>query len=197
MPATETPIARDVASRAEASSECSESKKKKSRRPWLEKRRKGARLKPGQPHVNSLLTDELEEKILGLIRGGATWGNACRICGVSIAAVEDWKNKGECLPDSRYAKFLEKAEKAVMQREVYHVQFIARDNDWKARRWLLMNWHPERYKDRWYQELSGPNGEPVPVAISPFNVTVTLAANSEQLEREFTIHEPAKNGNGA
>jgi hypothetical protein len=33
-------------------------------------------------------------------------------------------------------------------REKVHVDFIAADLDWKARRWLLMNWHPKTYKDR-------------------------------------------------
>jgi hypothetical protein len=128
----------------------------RNKRPWLANRGKVSKLAPGQPHANSLLTDALELKICNLTREGLTFSAACKLCGISLATLEDWKSKGACLPKSRYARLLEKRERAVIERERVPVDFIASDLDWKARRWLLMNWHPTTYKDRWYQELSGP-----------------------------------------
>jgi len=122
----------------DSSSTSSEPKRKIDKRPWLKNKPNGSKLKPGQPHPNSLLTDELEEKIIAFVSGRATWSNACRLVGISLAAVEDWKSKGLCLPGSRYARFLEKAEKAVLECEILHVNHIAHDPDWKARHWLLL-----------------------------------------------------------
>jgi hypothetical protein len=176
------------------------SKKKRDSRPWLKKKLKESKLAPGQPHHSSLLTDAMEEKICQMIREGSTWTNACRMCGVSLATVEDWKSKGLHLPDSRYALFLERAELAVMEREKHHVAFIATDLDWKSRKWLLMNWHPDRYRDRYWQELSGPDGAPIPTSVAPFVVNITLAPTPEDQQPQFTVrpHEPQeKAGNGA
>jgi hypothetical protein len=171
------------------------SKKKRDSRPWLKKKLKESRLAPGQPHHSSLLTDAMEEKICQLVREGSTRTNACRMCGISLATVEDWKSKGLHLPDSRYALFLERAELAVIERERHHVQFIATDLDWKARRWLLMNWHPSTYKDRWYQELSGPDETPIPMSVAPFEVHITTTSDPDQPAPAFAVR--GQNGDGA
>ena len=178
------------------SSVSAEPKKKKDKRPW---RKLKPLLKPGQPHGNAKLDDDIEAKICELVKSGSTWMNAAKLCNVSLAAIEDWRNKGAVMPGTRYALFLERVEVAMLERERVHVAFIASDPDWKARRWLLMNWHPDRYKDRWLQEISGPNGGeiPMPVAQSPFVVNITMAAEPSQPAPEFQIRPYEKiGGNG-
>lgn len=177
------------------SSVSAEPKKKKDKRPW---RKLKPLLKPGQPHGNAKLDDEIEAKICELVKSGSTWMNAAKLCNVSLAAIEDWRNKGAVMPGTRYALFLERVEVAMLERERVHVAFIASDPDWKARRWLLMNWHPDRYKDRWLQEISGVDGTPVPIAANPFEVHIKMAVEPGQSPPEFAIRDYVKNGeNGA
>jgi hypothetical protein len=186
-------VAEEAAPAVSALKEKSEPKYAK--RPWM-KKRKAARLRPGQPNYRSKLDDEIEEKICGLIRVGLSDQDAGRLAGISRETIWDWKCRGEAEPESRYGRFLEKIQEAVIHREAHHLNFISRDNDWKARRWLLCNWHPDRYRDRIIQELSGPEGAPIPVAANPFAVTVVLATDPEATQPEFTVREHAKNGNG-
>jgi hypothetical protein len=198
-PISKEPIAAEVALVAQEAVPAAPALKEKpepkyANRPWM-KKRKARRLRPGQPSIRSKLDDEVEEKICRFVRAGLPEQDAGRLAGISRETIWDWKCRGEAEPESRYGRFREKIEEAVIHREAYHLNFIAHDNDWKARRWLLMNWHPDRYKDRWYQEISGPDGAPVPVAASPFQVTVMLASESEAKPPEWKIRNHAdRNG---
>jgi hypothetical protein len=60
-----------------------------------------------------------------------------------------------------------------------------------------MNWHPDRYKDRWYQEISGPNGGeiPVPVSANPFVVNISMATEPGQQPLDFKVSDYVKEGN--
>jgi hypothetical protein len=117
------------------------------------------KLKPGQPHARSKLTAELRERICGYVADGMSWQEAAALCGIHRDVVTDWKARGDAEPQSAYGEFLRAAERAKLKREHTHLAFISQDKDWKARRWLLCNWRPDKYRMNIFSgELTGKDG---------------------------------------
>jgi hypothetical protein len=196
-PAAETPIATEA-----APAEASEPKEPKPKRKKVPKKpRHRLAQKPGQAPSEGvtpcLLCDELEDKICGFLREGASIVDSAVLAGVSAASVCEWRAHGSQEPESRFGQFYERTELARATWKHRGVCKLSDHADPKNIWRLLCSRYPQEFRNYFSAELSGPSGEPIPVQVNPFNVTVTLEANSEQLEREFTIHEPAKNGNGA
>jgi hypothetical protein len=91
-----------------------------------------------------------------------SWQDAAAMVGVHRNVISIWKAKGDADPQSEYGVFLKSAEEAELRREQVHLKFISQDKDWKARRWLLCNFRPEKYRMTSFSgELVGKDGVPL------------------------------------
>ena len=87
------------------------------------------------------------------------------------------------------------AEEAELRREQVHLKFISQDKDWKARRWLLCNFRPEKYRMTSFSgELLGKDGLPLfPAAENQFAVVLDVhaqPASGEPVAEAFRIVKP-------
>jgi hypothetical protein len=141
------------------------------------------KLKDGQPHPNSKLTRQLRTRICGYVADGLAWKDAAAMCGINRNVIAQWKARGEADPVSPYGEFLESARLAELEREHVHLSFIARDRDWKARKWLLCNFRPDKYRMNTFSaELSGPDGLPLIPAENPFEIKIVMGGEPEKFE---------------
>jgi hypothetical protein len=132
-------------------------------------------LRRGQPHCRSKLTAELSAEICGYVADGLGWQQAAALVGVHRNVVTIWKARGEADPESEYGDFLRAAEVAELRREHVHLKYISQDRDWKARRWLLCNFRPEKYRTNTFSaELMGKDGLPLIPPENSFLVKLEL-----------------------
>jgi len=83
-------------------------------------------------------------------------------------------------------------EKAMLESEAMLVRAIVTDSDWKAKKWILKNRFPDRYKERVIGELSGPGGAPIPIdSTAHYSVEIICPG----AERDDPIIESNGNGN--
>jgi len=153
------------------------------------------KLKRGQPNSRSKLTAELSAKICGYVADGMSWQDAAAMVGVHRNVISIWKAKGDADPQSEYGVFLKSAEEAELRREQVHLKFISQDKDWKARRWLLCNFRPEKYRMTSFSgELLGKDGVPLfPAAENQFAVVLDVhpqPASGEPVAEAFRIVKP-------
>lgn len=155
-------------------------------------------LRPGQPVKCSKLNDDVRESICQLLVEGQLLDVAASLNGVDKSTVYNWRAWGVERPESEYGKFSRAVEWAIDQAHQKMVKKLLDDPDWKATSFILKNRHPKQYRDRIVQEISGPDGGAVPMAIQTFNVVVELTseANEQQQPTEFRIepYEPANTG---
>lgn len=118
-------------------------------------------MKPGQPSARSKLTYDVQEKICNAVRGGQTFECAASLVHIDRATLNDWRQRGQQEPDSRYGEFNRALEEALLASETMMVHRILSSDDWKACKWILKNRFPDRYRERY--ELSGPAGAPIPL----------------------------------
>jgi hypothetical protein len=121
-------------------------------------------LKPGQPSAKSKLTYEAQEKIIGAVRGGQTLECAAALAHIDRSTLNDWRYRGQQeAAGSRYAEFNQAMEWALLESEAMLVHAIVTDSDWKAKKWILKNRFPDRYRDLTRAELAGLDGKAIPV----------------------------------
>lgn len=149
-------------------------------------------MKPGQPSAKSKLSYETQEKIIQAIRGSQTFECAAALAGIDRTTLNDWRYRGQQEPGSRYASFNKALEQALLESEAALVKAIVTDPDWKAKKWILKNRFPDRYKERVISELSGPGGAPIPIdSTAHYSVEIICPG----AERDDPIIE--SNGNGS
>ena len=154
------------------------------------------KLRCGQPNSRSKLTAELSAKICGYVADGMSWQDAAAMAGVRRNVISIWKAKGDADPQSEYGVFLKSAEEAELRREQVHLKFISQDKDWKARRWLLCNFRPEKYRMNSFSgELLGKDGLPLfPPSEQQFSVVLELHSQ-EQVDQKpaeaFRVVQPS------
>lgn len=140
------------------------------------------------------LTKYVYDSVCRLLAEGHTVELAATLSGVQHATLWSWVRHGQDNPDGPFGQF---ARDVSYAKEVSHrflVQKIATDPDWKAAAFLLKNRFPKLYADRYAQELSGPDGSPIPVNMQTFSVVIEMhpqeegANNNEQEpERQFRV----------
>lgn len=127
----------------------------------------------------TILTPELQDKILEAVRAGAYVETAVKAAGVSKQTFYNWLKRG-----NREKKRLAKNTRARMRkREAPYVEFvdaiqktfaeaelrdlvligIAAKTQWQAAAWRLERKFPQRYARRERHEISGPRGKPIPI----------------------------------
>jgi hypothetical protein len=162
--------------------------------PWRKRKAKRIRLAPGQAHPHGKLNDELERQFCSLIMNQAKIEDAADCLGVHRTTVHTWRALGREQPESRYGQFEEAVSKAMALAKVSLIRDIAVHPDIRGKMFILKNRYPEEYRDRLVQEMSGPDGAPIPVAANPFKVEITLATNPDEQSPEWHMRVFEKNG---
>jgi len=160
------------------------------------KKSSAKKLRPGQPGPYSKLDDEIEGKICALIANGLRYEDAARLCGLNRDTLYNWRVWGEEQPESRFGRFLEKVEQAILLSKGRMVKKLIDDPDWRGVWKLMQNRWPEEFREsfRFQQEISGPGGEPLAIAANPFQVSITLQQEPGVPAPEWTFREHIGNG---
>jgi len=159
-------------------------------------------LKPGQPSHRSKLTDDVQDKICNAVRGGQTFECAASLVGIDRHTLNDWRQRGQQQPNSRYGEFNRALEAALLASETMMVHKILSSDDWKAAKWILKNRFPDRYRERY--ELTGAAGGPIPLEHTGGKFTVTVVCpppppgakpkEPDDVENHYHRAPAAKNG---
>jgi hypothetical protein len=174
---------------ASKASAASPPKKKNMRRKVRHKLKKTSEL-----GGTSKLTDEIEEEFCRLVRNQMSLVDACQWVGLNKVTVWEWRARGSREPETRYGQFYRAVDKALMVAKAYLIHGIAQASDVKGKIFILKNRYPEEFRDRIIQELSGPEGAPIPVQMNPFQVTI-ICQQEGQTEPDWKLREHV-NGNG-
>lgn len=94
----------------------------------------------------SLLTDEVQERIVAIVKGGSLIETAAAVAGVSRSAVYRWLERGAD-GEEPYAAFADAVAQAKAEGMARNVTFVARAGakDWRAAAWLLARQDPDVY----------------------------------------------------
>ena len=192
------PIAREAPPATAANSENCSPKRKK----WSKKKRQRLAKKPGQApsagNKPSLLCDDLESSICQYLVEGASIIDAAILAGVSSASVTDWRARGSQEPESRYGLFFKRTEEARTEWKHRGIARMSESSDLKNFWRLLCSRYPREFRNYFNAELSGPDGQAIPIAANPFLVQITTSSEPGQPAPEFAVRDYVKNGeNGA
>jgi hypothetical protein len=101
------------------------------------------------PPDTPVLTEQLKDNLLALIRAGNYVPVACRAIGISRQVWDDWMRRGASEdPDyADYAALRLGVDRALASAEARNVAVIAQaaTDNWQAAAWLLERVYPERY----------------------------------------------------
>ncbi len=94
----------------------------------------------------SLLTDEVQERIVAIVKGGSLIETAAAVAGVSRSAVYRWLERGAD-GEEPYAAFADAVAQAKAEGMARNVTLVARAGakDWRAAAWLLVRQDPDVY----------------------------------------------------
>lgn len=94
----------------------------------------------------SLLTDEVQERIVAIVKGGSLIETAAAVAGVSRSAVYRWLERGAD-GEEPYAAFADAVAQAKAEGMARNVTLVARAGakDWRAAAWLLARQDPDVY----------------------------------------------------
>jgi transposase len=100
-----------------------------------------------------MLTDELEQQLVGMLRAGNVIHVACAAVGIDQRSYQRWMQRGRTgrRVDSRHRAFREKVEQALAEAEARAVTQVAKaaGEDWRAAAW----WLERQFPDRWGRQL--------------------------------------------
>jgi len=156
---------------------------------------------PTQPR----LTEEVEELIVQLVRGGAYLKTAAQFAGVHRETIRRWRKRGETdlqrSIESHYAAFARALARAEAQAEATRVLRIlaAGENDWRANAWFLERRFPERWGAHGTVNSAVEVGARIPrsLVLDP-RVTELADALLDQLARDgpSALADPGAEGEG-
>lgn len=122
----------------------------------------------------TLLTDEVRDRIVAAIRGGATLKAAAEANHLGYRTLHEWLERGEDRSDrpsteayEKFAQMIRAAEGDFETEVVRQIRESANDReiDFRPLTWLLERRFPERWGNRGttkvQQEISGPEGKPI------------------------------------
>lgn len=115
------------------------------------------------------LTYELIEKIAGTVRVGCYLDTAGRVHGIAKATYHVWMKRGHEQKRGIYRDFVDallQAQAEADERDHAIIASAAMKGDWKAAVEHLRLRNPTRYNVK-RQELTGPDGKPIGVAVAP------------------------------
>jgi len=93
------------------------------------------------------LKADVKKRLFGAIQTGVSFESACHFSGVALRTFTRWKEKGKADYDegkkTSYSAFYEELEKTLSISEISLVQDITRDEDWRAKAFILERRFPE------------------------------------------------------
>lgn len=94
----------------------------------------------------SVLTDEVQERIVAIVKGGSLIETAAAVAGVGRSTVYEWISRGES-GEEPYAVFAAAVAQAKAEGMARNVTLVARAGakDWRAAAWLLARQDPDVY----------------------------------------------------
>ena len=119
----------------------------------------------------SKLTQELTDRIVLAIRAGNYSKVAAEMAGIGETTFYRWMELGAKEDATKqYREFRESIKRAEAEAEVRSVALIRQAADsgtWQAAAWYLERKHGDRWgrNDKIRQEVSGPDGKPVPLSL--------------------------------
>src|SRR5260370_9885275 len=125
------------------------------------------------------LTPGLQAKLCRLIANGATYELACGKCRIDRKTYYNWRQLGKDNPGTIYGSLVLAVEFAEVDSEHLLVKTLLKHKSWQSTAWIMKNRLPQQYRDKVEQELSGPNGDAIPIAITPFQVIISGAADAK------------------
>lgn len=146
---------------------------------------------PRKTGRKSLLTPELQERILDALKTGCYLEDAAAYVGIGYSTIFSWLDRGtkernrlHAFPDSEpdtnetpYLEFLEAVETAraaAHLRAVAQIQKAAADGTWQAAAWYLERSAPKKWGRKDHTEITGAEGGPVRIDVA-----------SDELERKI------------
>lgn len=128
--------------------------------------------------VFSVLTDDVQTRIVEALRAGATAIDACEWAGVERSVFHDWSQRGRAYEralcdgaeiidgEDRYRQFWIETSQAKAFARVRAIGFVSRamTTDWRPAAWFLERSDPDSWGRVNRTELSGPGGRPLEVA---------------------------------
>jgi hypothetical protein len=159
------------------------------------KKKRGLKLKPGQPSAHSKLTDEIKQQICNVVSSGQSLETAAMMCRINRTTIRNWRLRGQEDPAGPYGQFLEAIDYANEVAIGMMVNKLLTHPDPKWTWKILKNKRPEEFNERLHirSEMSGPGGAPMPIATSGnFTVNVTCKAEEEDPEEEIVDGETGK-----
>ena len=110
------------------------------------------------------LTDDLIEKICGIIAEGNYFKTATLAVGISETTFYRWKERGERAKSGIYRKFWESVKRAEAEAEQKYLGVIkdaANDGTWQAAAWYLERKHFDKWGKKEKHEVTGKDGGPL------------------------------------
>ena len=149
------------------------------------------------------LTDELQQKIVTAIQAGNYAKIAAEMNGIGETTFYRWMEMGaedDAKPEFReFRESIKRAEAVAEVVAIARIRQAADNGTWQAAAWYLERKYGERWgrNDKLRQEISGPNGKPVPITIEEAKKAV-LAFLDEGNSNGFINqgHDSESNSNG-
>lgn len=147
----------------------------------------------------SLLTPEMEERILTAVRAGNYLDDAARYAGITDRTIFNWMKRGRDALDAaggdddlvdpdeqmyvRFFRSVERARSAAVVRNLSIIQRAAEVN-WQAAAWYLERTNPRKWGRRDTLEVTGEDGGPVQVSVTARETLAEKFAAAERTARE-------------
>lgn len=115
----------------------------------------------------SKISDDMQERICALLRGGAYRVDACAIVGVHFSTMARWMEKGKAGKAEKYVKFraaVMKAEAIAKMGPTAVMSSAAKESPKWASTWLKMRWPQQYSENRMKKEEQ--NTEPIEIKIT-------------------------------
>jgi hypothetical protein len=115
----------------------------------------------------TILTPELTERVVDLIKQGLTQKDACNLAGLAYSTYNEWKAKGD-KDIEPFAEFFSVTSRARNEFKRLLVRLVLagtqgglpKSGDWRGAAWLLAKNFPLQYGDRPLPPLPAPAEEP-------------------------------------
>ena len=169
--------------------------RKQSLREKIVQARLDGRLEARPPGRLTKLNDISSEIILSNLARGQTLEVSASMAGIHPGTLWTWIRAGQAEPDGPYGQFAREVSWAQDLAQKFMVTKLFDHDDWRATAFLLKNRWPNLYRDHVVQEMQGPGGGPIPMAMQTFSVVLEL--HERQNDGQPKQPEPAFRIDGA
>jgi hypothetical protein len=138
-------------------------------------------LRPGQPSAHSSLNNVIEKRLCEYLQAGVPIALACDATGLPRRTFYHWEEVAlqSDDPENRYTLFMMRVREAQAKGLIrLHLEVRKQDPKWLLGRCAREHYPPEPQR----AELSGPDGAPIPLAVTPFVVEINCSESFDKLD---------------